>query len=177
MRGWTSGDRQTAAVGDVFPCCAGVDRRLASCKVRRSHFPPVRGGGPGLTSRGCPSQVFSPGARGWTVRTTPVAFGPSFSPGVRGWTVHGWAEDGNKFVFPRCPGVDRRCRYRARPSHRFPPVRGGGPSGRVTAKPKFVFSPGVRGWTDDGRRWMGSGELFPRCAGLDRGSAHRIRSM
>ena len=46
VRGWTGRDRQAAAIGDVFPRRAGVDRKAGGGSRSLAGFPPACGGGP-----------------------------------------------------------------------------------------------------------------------------------
>jgi len=71
-------------------------------------------------------------------------------------------------VFPRCAGVDRTAWRSARRPPSFPPVRGGGPIDSTVAASSSTFSPGARGWTGRLRKEYEAGEVFPRCAGVDR---------
>jgi hypothetical protein len=108
VRGWTEPDPGPAVIVDVFPRCAGVDRRDGSRRTPCRSFPPVCGGGP-FGSMNCSMMSV-------------------FSPGVRGWTVGIVAEPVVIVVFPRCAGVDRRRSLRCRFRLTSPPVRGGEPS-------------------------------------------------
>ena len=157
-RGWTV----LAVVADageaVFPACAGMDRSKRLIGRQSPCVPRMRGDGPTPMRDGESLVLCSPHARGWT--------GPR--------KVHG----SSTIVFPACAGMDRADVVGRRKVCGVPRMRGDGPLCRTGGPYHKWCSPHARGWTDGGQRRDPALEVFPACAGMDRGSSrHRYAQM
>ncbi len=149
-RGWTADGPAGALERDVFPACAGMDRRDHwTCTCRRS-VPRMRGDGPAPWHPCGRALPCSPHARGWT--------------GIRAGDL------GVDRVFPACAGMDRRIQAMISASIRVPRMRGDGPSNERGYRDDHSCSPHARGWTVEPELQRARNGVFPACAGMDRRS-------
>ncbi len=169
VRGWTVGGLGHGVDRDVFPRCAGVDRR-PSCAAWRVCVFPRRAGVDRRHGRPRPhSGGFPPACGGGPRYAIWSASNRKFSPGVRGWTVPSASVNEHTAVFPRRTGVDRTRRRGGSCTASISPVVRGWTVGTGLDGVRFAVSPGVRGWTAMAHIVTSPGEVFPRCAGVDRG--------
>ncbi len=154
----------------------------------------MRGDGPATTLWALMPIGCSPHARGWTeiadMAGATAAGVPRMrgdgpvgliltdglsecSPHARGWTAYHIGYFHEPSVFPACAGMDRssaRCSQRCA---RVPRMRGDGPSVRAFRRAGWRCSPHARGWTVFEGAVIDGCQVFPACAGMDRGRSRR----
>jgi len=92
----------------------------------------------------------------------------SFSPRMRGWTVSLLKLPVGELVFPAHAGMDRSTLLARQRYPRFPRACGDGPFFYYGVCLVCLFSPRMRGWTDERPEGLARIPVFPAHAGMDR---------
>ena len=131
----------------VYPACAGIDLSAVSAYESAIGLPRMRGDRPGAFWRYPDGQMFTPHARGSTLRACRLCL--------------------KRRVYPACAGIDRiglSCNY-----HKWclPRMRGDRPQSDQDWSADRWFTPHARGSTTVGQTVLQRLEVYPACAGID----------
>ena len=117
-----------------------------SSAIAASHFPRIRGDGPGTLTTVYSSSPFSPYSRGWSRRSIQRRLCQQIFPVFAGMVLYRRADGDTDLDFPR--------------------IRGDGPSPKPSLMLPHTFSPYSRGWSRRLNEARLSGEIFPVFAGM-----------
>ena len=138
----------------VYPACAGIDLEGKKDRTGGVRLPRMRGDRPGLQVRPTGIWLFTPHARGSTLRDTTCC---------------------RPFrVYPACAGIDRHSKGVSLCVFGLPRMRGDRPPFFCTWSLSLRFTPHARGSTTATPSSREPPGVYPACAGIDRYSTRLV---
>ncbi len=147
-RGSTVGICSICSKSPVYPACAGIDRWTLSTGRLGDSLPRMRGDRPLVLRTSLLTLLFTPHARGSTLRV------PDLQRGRR--------------VYPACAGIDLEPDKQMKGELGLPRMRGDRPRPSPGPASHSPFTPHARGSTARYHYRQHPMGVYPACAGIDR---------
>ncbi len=138
-----------ASLECVYPACAGIDLTSGPRNGLKTRLPRMRGDRPCLPELECCCFMFTPHARGSTLRREGINCSAS--------------------VYPACAGIDLFKNRGLFGFQRLPRMRGDRPVSPIPTFDQSWFTPHARGSTCTDISTHHDSEVYPACAGIDLG--------